>query len=182
MDSSGAYVGQAFTLNVRGVNAPPGIISSPPTLAAADKAYKYQIVARDAENDPLTFSLVSPPNGMTINPKTGLIQWTPSLSQVGVQNVGVLVSDSSGATASQQYALTISQTAINLPPAITSTPVFTASPGRPYTYQVQATDADGTISQYQLLQSPPGMTINSARPRNSEAVTWRKVASKTLAR
>ncbi|MEG4506100.1 putative Ig domain-containing protein [Microcoleus sp. F6_B4] len=168
MDASGAYVGQAFTLNVRGVNAPPGIISSPPTLAAADKAYKYQVLARDAENDPLTFSLVSPPNGMTINPKTGLIQWTPSLSQAGVQNVGVLVSDSSGATASQQYALTISQTAINLPPAITSTPVFTASPGRPYTYQVTAADADGSISQYQLLQSPTGMTINPA----TGVVTW----------
>ncbi|MFB8796675.1 MAG: putative Ig domain-containing protein, partial [Microcoleus sp.] len=168
MDISGTYVGQAFTLNVRGVNVPPGIISTPPTLAAANKTYNYAVLARDAENDPLTFSLVSPPNGMTINPKTGLIQWTPSLSQVGVQNVGVLVSDSSEATASQQYALTISQTAINLPPAITSTPVFTASPGRPYSYQVTAADADGTISQYQLLQSPPGMTINSA----TGSITW----------
>ena len=168
MDSSGTYVGQAFTLNVRGVNVSPGIISTPPTLAAANKAYNYQVLARDAENDPLTFSLVSPPNGMTIDPQTGLIQWTPGESQVGVQNVGVLVSDSSGGTASQQYALAISETAIDLPPAITSTPVFTASPGRPYSYQVTAADADGTISQYQLLQSPTGMTINSA----NGVVTW----------
>jgi len=168
MDSSGTYVGQAFTLNVRGVNVSPGIISTPPTLAAANKAYNYQVLARDAENDPLTFSLLSPPNGMTINPQTGLIQWTPSESQVGVQNIGVLVSDSSGGTASQQYTLAISETAINLPPAITSTPVFTASPGRLYTYQVTAADADGTISQYQLLESPTGMTINSA----NGAITW----------
>jgi RHS repeat-associated protein len=80
----------------------------------------------------------------------------------------VLVSDSSGGTASQQYTLAISETAINLPPAITSTPVFTASPGRPYTYQVTAADADGTVSQYQLLESPTGMTINSA----NGAITW----------
>jgi hypothetical protein len=168
IDTSGAYVSQAFTLNVPGVNVSPGIISTPPTLAAANKAYNYQVLARDAENDPLTFSLLSPPNGMTINRQTGLIQWTPSESQVGVQNVVVLVSDSNGGTASQQYTLAISETAINLPPAITFTPVFTASPGRAYSYQVTAADADGTISQYQLLQSPAGMTINSM----TGVITW----------
>ncbi|MCU0547149.1 MAG: Ig domain-containing protein [Oscillatoriaceae cyanobacterium Prado104] len=43
-----------------------------------------------------------------------------------------------------------------------SIPVFTASTLQPYSYQVTATNASGTISQYQLLQSPPGMIINLA--------------------
>ncbi|MCC3595807.1 MULTISPECIES: putative Ig domain-containing protein [unclassified Microcoleus] len=167
IDGNGGYAVQEFSLAVRGINTPPTIVSNPPTRAATGQVYTYAVAASDLENDPLTFSLVSYPVGMAID-SNGKIQWTPNANSIGQHSVEVAVTDKQGAIATQTFTVTAGTTAINLPPAITSTPVFTTSPGRAYSYQVQATDADGTISQYQLLQSPPGMTINSA----TGVVTW----------
>lgn len=167
IDGNGGYAVQEFSLVVRGINTPPTIVSNPPTRAATGQVYTYAVAASDLENDPLTFSLVSHPAGMKID-SNGQIQWTANSTQIGQHSVEVAVTDKQGAIATQTFTVTAGTTAINLPPAITSTPVFTASPGRPYSYQVTATDADGTISQYQLLQSPTGMTINSA----TGVVTW----------
>ncbi|MCC3568788.1 MAG: DUF4114 domain-containing protein [Microcoleus sp. PH2017_31_RDM_U_A] len=167
IDGNGGYAVQEFSLAVRGINTPPTIVSNPPTKAATGQVYTYAVAASDLENDPLTFSLVSYPVGMAID-SNGKIQWTPNANSIGQHSVEVAVTDKQGAIATQTFTVTAGTTAINLPPAITSTPVFTTSPGRAYSYQVQATDADGTISQYQLLQSPPGMTINSA----TGVVTW----------
>ncbi|AFZ10677.1 RHS repeat-associated core domain protein (plasmid) [Oscillatoria nigro-viridis PCC 7112] len=167
IDGNGGYAVQEFSLTVRGINTPPAVVSTPPSKAAVNQVYAYTVVATDTENDPLTFSLNKYPVGMAID-SNGKIQWTPNANQIGQHSVEVAVTDKQGAIATQTFTVTAGTTAINLPPAITSTPVFTASPERPYTYQVQATDADGTISQYQLLQSPPGMTINSA----TGAITW----------
>ncbi|XHL98542.1 MAG: putative Ig domain-containing protein [Microcoleus anatoxicus] len=167
IDGNGGYAVQEFSLTVRGINTPPAIVSQPPTKAATGQVYSYAVAASDLENDPLTFSLVSYPAGMAID-SNGKIQWTPNANSIGQHSVEVAVTDKQGAISTQAFMVNVGTDAINLPPAITSTPVFTASPGRAYTYQVQATDADGTISQYQLLQSPPGMTINSM----TGVVTW----------
>ena len=37
--------------------------------------YTYQVKATDPDEDKLTYSLKSAPAGMTIDPKTGAIQW-----------------------------------------------------------------------------------------------------------
>lgn len=49
--------------------------SKPITSIDAGKSYSYKVVAKDAKNLPITYSLLNEPNGMTIDPKTGLITW-----------------------------------------------------------------------------------------------------------
>ena len=161
MDSFGAEHVQAFNLRVRSVNVPPTIISSPPTVAAVNKVYKYAVLASDLENDALNYSLVNPPEGMTINRETGLIEWTPAAAQLGSKDVEVLVEDSFGGRVSQKYTVVVSSTAANLPPTITSTPVYAATTNQLYRYNVTANDPEGENLQYGLIKSPPGMTINS---------------------
>ncbi len=161
MDSFGAEHVQAFNLRVRSVNVPPTIISSPPTVAAVNKVYKYAVLASDLENDALNYSLVNPPQGMTINRETGLIEWTPAAAQLGSKDVEVLVEDSFGGKVSQKYTVVVSSTAANLPPAITSTPVYAATTNQLYRYNVTANDPEGENLQYGLIKFPPGMTINS---------------------
>ncbi|NJK63450.1 MAG: hypothetical protein HC921_12880 [Synechococcaceae cyanobacterium SM2_3_1] len=69
----------------------------------------------------------------------------------------------------QTYILVVGSTLINQPPSITSVPIFLASVGDPYTYQVEATDPDvGDILTYDLLQGPTGMGINT----QSGLVEW----------
>jgi len=92
-------------------NLPPKIISSPVTEFKVDQdsyEYIYDVVAVDPDNDVLTYSLMLAPVGMSINPTSGLISWNPSKHDIGLHEVKVVVTDSSSATDSQAYTLSIS--------------------------------------------------------------------------
>ncbi|MEC4811704.1 MAG: putative Ig domain-containing protein [Scytonema sp. PMC 1069.18] len=170
-DALGGYTTQEFTLEVTGINAPPTIVSNPVTRAALNQPYSYTVVASDPENDALTFNLGKTPSGMTID-DNGAIQWTPQGTQVGSHSVEVFVTDALGATSTQTYTIVVSETAINNAPVITSTPVFVASVGSAYNYQVVATDSDaGDRLTYQLLSAPAdvtGITIDAT----TGLLTW----------
>ncbi|HEU4834353.1 MAG TPA: fibro-slime domain-containing protein [Pyrinomonadaceae bacterium] len=74
---------------------------------APDQQYKYQVVAVDADNEPLVYSLLTAPQGMQINSATGLITWNPGINQVGTHNVVVKVADARGGFDTQSYTLTV---------------------------------------------------------------------------
>lgn len=95
--------------NNRG-DVPPTILSAPVTHAIANTPYAYDVSARDPNAaDALSYSLPTPISealrGITVNPASGLIQWTPNLAGAGYQNVTVRVEDSRGRFATQTYRL-----------------------------------------------------------------------------
>ena len=162
---------QEYTITVSlPPNNPPVITSAPITTATTEILYAYDVNATDADLDTLTYSLEIAPAGMTINATTGLINWTPSLAQTGNNTVKVQVSDGTDAVF-QEYTITVSLPPNN-PPVITSVPITTATSKTPYTYDVNATDADGdtlTYSLYEAVSTPPaGMSINSV----SGVINW----------
>src|SRR5262249_53387298 len=136
-DGQGASSTQTFSVVVRGVNLPPAVVSTPPTQGSAGQAYFYAVRAVDPESDALTFALTTQPTGMTINPATGLIVWTPSDVQTGPNNVAVLVSDGQGGTAAQTFTVVVAAP-VNHPPTITTAPVTDALAGLAYRYDVGA--------------------------------------------
>ncbi|MFT3883602.1 MAG: putative Ig domain-containing protein [Gemmatales bacterium] len=168
MDPKLAIATQTFTLNVRGSNTPPVILSSAVTEAAVSQAYEYRVRAQDAEGDVLTYALPIAPVGMIIDSATGIISWTPSTGQVGSFSVQVTASDGQGGVATQDFTVIVSGTARNRPPVITSLPNLKASVDRPYQYQVAATDPEGDTLLYALLSGPVGMGIDT----NTGLVTW----------
>ncbi|MEC4896387.1 MAG: putative Ig domain-containing protein, partial [Oscillatoria sp. PMC 1051.18] len=111
-DHLGATTTQEFTLEVRGINTPPQIHSTPITSVGVTQAYTYQIAATDIDNDALTYTLTSAPDNLTIN-QLGQISWTPQLSQIGNHEITVMVSDTVGATTTQTYNLIVQSTPIN---------------------------------------------------------------------
>lgn len=89
---------------------PPQILSQPDITATVGFLYPYQVFAVDPDvGDVLTFGLSSAPAGMSINPATGAITWTPTDAQEGQHQVGIIVSDTQGFTALQAYTLTVGQ-------------------------------------------------------------------------
>ena len=62
-------------------------------------------------------------------------------------------------TQTMQAAAGFTVIAPNRPPAITSTAVTSAAEGKPYAYQVAATDPDGDPLTYRLVTAPAGMAI-----------------------
>ncbi|MBL8347684.1 MAG: putative Ig domain-containing protein, partial [Rubrivivax sp.] len=159
-DPGGLFATQAYTITVTAANVAPQITTTAVTTASVGVAYSYDVNATDANGGTLTYSLTQAPTGMTINASTGLIAWTPTSAQAGSQAVTVRVTDPGGLFATQAYTITV--TAANVAPQITTTAVTTASVGVAYSYDVNATDANGGTLTYSLTQAPTGMTINAS--------------------
>ncbi|NOS79331.1 MAG: hypothetical protein HOP35_15445 [Nitrospira sp.] len=88
-------------------NQAPTITSSPVTTATALQLYVYQVLASDPNaGDLLSYNLPTAPAGMTIS-ATGLVQWTPTQAQVGLNAVIVRVQDQGGAFITQSYSVTV---------------------------------------------------------------------------
>jgi len=80
--------------------ARPGFVSKPVIVAFAGEAYEYipQVVGAE----PVTFSLRSGPEGMSIDPATGKLTWTPTHNQAPYQDVAVEVT-AGGRSAVQEF-------------------------------------------------------------------------------
>ena len=165
-DGKGGIATQEFFLNTKGINTPPQIISSPNTVTLINNTYSYEVRATDFDNDTLTYSLINPPEGMTINANTGLIVYTPT--NLGKQTVEIKVSDGFGGTNTQSYQLQVLATLDNNLPSITSTPKIIIGAGGLYQYDVEANDPENTAISYNLTVKPNGMTIDT----NTGLITW----------
>jgi hypothetical protein len=101
---------------VRVANAPPKILSSPPS-AWNDGTFRYTLEVRDPDGDrTLRYRLVKGPRGMTVDPVLGEITWTPDPSQAGRHPVEVGVEDAYGAVAAQRFELTVSEVTTDAQP------------------------------------------------------------------
>jgi len=162
-DSRGGLATQAFRLTVGGLSANPGVpmfTSTPGTDSTPDRLYLYQPLASDPDGDLLSYSLLQAPAGMTIDIFNGRINWRANSSQLGPNLVALKVEDGNGNFATQFFTIEVSESAINLPPAIISVPSLLASEGSLYSYQVSATDPNGDPLDYALADGPAGMTIH----------------------
>ncbi|MCP3867907.1 MAG: hypothetical protein GY703_07400, partial [Gammaproteobacteria bacterium] len=140
-------------------NSVPEIISSPISNATAGQFYAYGVIATDADNDTLTFALLQAPAGMSIDPLTGQVNWTPEASQVGDQAISIRVADGRGGIADQPFIISVAHPP-NTIPEFTSTPLLHAVVAEEYTYDADAEDADNDTLTFTLLQAPAGMSID----------------------
>ena len=159
-DGRGGVDTQSFTLTVvtTDTNTAPRITSNPPTTGLVGRTYKYDLVARDAEDDPVVWTLDTAPSGMSIDPLRGTLRWTPTAEQTGPVDVAVRVQDVFFASSTQSF--TINVRAMNLPPAIISAAPTQASLDELYVYPVRAIDPDGDPLEFRLAVAPEGMQID----------------------
>jgi len=121
---------------------------------------------------PLSFALVSGPTNMTIDPFTGVLNWTPTEAQ-GPSTNSILASVSNG-----PYSVTNTFTIIveesNLPPVLPAFPnQVVIVPGGTLDVTNTATDPDIPPNPltYALLAAPPGALIDT----NFGIITWAPV-------
>ncbi len=86
------------------LNTPPVIVEHK-EFSFNGSVYTYQVKASDPDGDALTYSLESPPAGMTIDASTGLLRWLVPKEFTGRQNVSIIADDGHGGTA--KYGLEI---------------------------------------------------------------------------
>ncbi len=154
---------QTFTIAVTAVNDAPEITSTAIISATEDSEYSYQVEATDVDGDELTYSLSNAPDGMEIS-ADGLITWTPGGEVTTSGEITVTVSDGE-LTDTQSFTITV--TAVNDAPEITSTAMLIATEEEEYSYQVVAVDEEGDELTYSLSDAPDGMEISA-----DGLITW----------
>jgi len=147
-------------VTVEPLNDKPRIISTPVTTAMLKVLYTYDVNVVDEDAaDTLTFSLASKPEGMTINPSTGLIRWLPTSMIAEPNEVVVVVADSNAIpnTDTQSFRIEINPT----PPKITT---MTIADGYDNSNRnmLSATDKTGIVqvSDNNRLEINPGSYIS----------------------
>lgn len=148
-----ANVSYNITVTVAGAapNTAPTFDGTPPTTATEDVEYSYTAASTDAESDPLTWNVLGTDtcggsfagNLYTFTP----LGPTPSATC----NLAIEVCDDAPLCTQQTATITIS--AVNDAPAITSSAPTTATEDTLYSYTPTVSDADGPGATWSVLGS-----------------------------
>lgn len=114
------------------------------------------------EGNGLVYSLNNPPVGMTINGSTGVLDWTPTESQAGIQSVNLILTDAAGNTTNQTFSITVAEQpdvriSLNVVD-LQGQPISTVAPNEEFRVQVLINDlrtpldASGVFAAYADLE------------------------------
>jgi hypothetical protein len=93
-------------------NSPPTITGTPSTSVAVGTAYSFQPTGRDANNDPLTYSITNKPSWASFSTSTGRLSGTPAAGNVGTTTgIAIRVSDGKATTSLPSFSLAVTQVA-----------------------------------------------------------------------
>lgn len=167
-----------FTVIVREINVAPQL--TVPANQVIDELTPLNVSASATDVDlppnPLSFSLVDQPAGMTIGASSGAISWTPSEAQgPSVNTITVVVTDDSPFAVNAQHLSTTNQFTVtvhevNLPPKLTVSAAQAVDELKLLNVSASATDPDLPLNTltFSLITPPEGMKINPA----TGAITW----------
>ncbi|MSR55270.1 MAG: hypothetical protein EXS09_18585 [Gemmataceae bacterium] len=156
---------QDITVTVTG-NTPP-TISGVPIFVAINEGELFTLGATGTDpdaGDTLTFSLTGAPSGASIDPSTGIFNWTPTEDQ-GPETYmfQVILTDT---LVSSYQTITLNVRELNMAPTLSSVPsAITVVRGHPFTFTGVATDPDiinreGNTLTFGLVGAPSGTFVD----------------------
>ena len=141
---------KSFTVTVNEVNSAP--VLTVPTNQVINELTTLNVSASATDSDTptntLTFSLLSPPAGMTIDPNTGAITWTPGVLQSPSTNtIKVVVTDNGLPNLSVTNSFIVTVNDVYVPPPViqniqltTTRAVLTCTASSNHIYRLQYKD------------------------------------------
>jgi len=138
------------------------ISSLPQINSVATNLYSYQALVATQELGEIEFSLGFKPAGMTIDAATGLVQWTPTVSQIGdnfvlfkAQNIETL------SFGFQLYEITVEPLPNKAPSARFKAPLSIKTGSVDRLVPIEASDPDGDVLIYEFTNLPDGLTFDA---------------------
>lgn len=163
-DATGLTADQTFSVDVAEVNVAPQLADFAAQKLREGELLSLSAAATDADlpAGALTYSLSSAPEGMTIDPATGQIRWTPNARQGGRSyDVAVTVTDAAGASDTKTLKVNVLDSA--RPVQIISPGTIVLAAGQALAHQIEFIDPnDGTAGDpvFSLIEAPEGALLD----------------------
>lgn len=175
-DANGGVIRQGtytMTITVTEVNRPGVFTADGPFAIDEMSPWQFAVAATDPDLpvNSLSFSLgVDTPLGMSVNPATGEVSWTPNEGQGPASVDFHIVATDNGSPAlvsSQEYTVVVNE--VNRAPAISSLPQQTVDEQTLLSLNLNAVDPDNPLNAltWNLVNGPAGVTLSPAG-----ALTW----------
>jgi hypothetical protein len=137
----------------------------------AGDSFSYQVTAIHKKDLPISFALINPPPGMTIDPNSGQIDWVVVSNPDGVVSFTIKAFDNATpqASATWDMGFTVCDAGMHWdenygmcqgPVVIEPQALFGVDAGATFSYQVVASVPGGGAISYSLADAPQGMTID----------------------
>ena len=161
-DGHGGTSTATVTVGVGAINDAPvgGVLAARSNPDGAAVSVPVAANFSDVDGDPLTFSAVGLPQGLTIDPATGVISGTidPAASQLngGSYTVSVTAADGQGGAVTRSFVWTVTN-----PAPLAANDTATTSEDQPVTIPVLANDSDpdGDALRVTAASAPNGRVI-----------------------
>lgn len=102
-----------FSVTVLQANRTPEISGTPATAAREGQAYAFEPTARDADGDPLSFTIANRPAWASFSSATGALAGTPPPGSVGTYpDVTIRVSDGVATASLPAFSISVQQVAL----------------------------------------------------------------------
>ena len=141
----------------------PGLVDNIPITAREGVFYSFDAVSSDDGTNPPTFGLVNPPAGMTIDPVTGVVSWTPTFEQTVPQVLMLTATDAAGNTATLEKNLTVLLAVPALPDSYAATEDTTLVIAAGQGLLVNDGDANSGALTAELVSPPPDGSVTLAQ-------------------
>jgi hypothetical protein len=145
----------------------PQITSTAPTGAVEGQPYSYQVTSAEAGSG-ARYSLVSGPAGMTVDPSTGLVTWTPGGFGDSTQSATVRLTDLAGNVVGQTFSVQVQ--GVNAAPVATALTVRVLS-NESKAIVLAGDDGDAEATQvltFAIASQPAHGTITGFNPATGE--------------
>ena len=171
-DLGGLEDRESVTITVTETNVAP--VLEPIARQTADEgmALTFTVVATDRDRpvNTLTFGLINPPSGASIDPATGVFTWTPTEGQgPGVHRFSVTVNDNgmvgpAATNASATRTITIDVNETNQPPVVVNPGNQVTTVGTPDSLHLQGSDPDvpANTLTWAARSLPPGLAVGAS--------------------
>ncbi|NIP85756.1 MAG: hypothetical protein GTO03_09420, partial [Planctomycetales bacterium] len=148
-----------FRITVRQDNTAPVLLPVRDQMVAEQDTLALSLQAIDLDGDPVTFAAQNLPAGAVLDPRTGLLTWTPSLFDAGIYP-GIVLTASDGAASSTEE-ITVRVDNRNQPPILVPQPPQAGREGATLAFTLAAGDFDGDPLTFTAVAGlPPGAVLD----------------------
>jgi len=169
-----------ITVNAASANTAP-VANAQSATTAEDSAKALTLSGSDANNDALSFAIVTQPANGTLSGSAPSVTYTPAANYNGADSFTFKVNDGKADSAAATVSLTV--TAVNDAPTLSqaaSADATTVSPTIGTTVRVAASDVDGDALSYAWTSSGPGTASFATAAAASSTVTFSNVGTYVL--